>query len=179
MKSAHKFQRGFERPCWRGREGGCEGKRNRASRKAGPEPYWFGRLDEKKFCLLQVLRYRRVVKETSVNCYKSLKSYVNCRFYARTAGIAAGSSGGGGRHTGFDRKAGIQKNALRPLLNPDRFPAIFFARRSLLPVNGGCGPVDKSVAACYTNECWRNGTTERILNGCFSQKCKIAAQKCG
>ena len=34
----------------------------------------FGRLDEKKFCLLQVLRYRRVVKQTSGNCYKSFKS---------------------------------------------------------------------------------------------------------
>ena len=37
---------------------------------------FFGRLDEKKFCLLQVLRYRRVVKQTSANCYKSLKSII-------------------------------------------------------------------------------------------------------
>ena len=34
----------------------------------------FGRLDEKKFCLLQVLLYKRVVNQTSKNCYKSLKS---------------------------------------------------------------------------------------------------------
>ena len=39
-----------------------------------PFSLFFGRLAEKKFCLLQVLRYRRVVNQTSSNCYKSLKS---------------------------------------------------------------------------------------------------------
>ena len=34
-----------------------------------------GRLDEKKFCLLQVLQYPIVVKQTSGDCFKSLKSY--------------------------------------------------------------------------------------------------------
>jgi hypothetical protein len=34
----------------------------------------FGRSDEKKFCLLQVLRYRGFVKQKSMNCYKSIKS---------------------------------------------------------------------------------------------------------
>ena len=37
-------------------------------------PIFFGRLDEKKFCLLQGLRYGSFVKETSRSCYKSIKS---------------------------------------------------------------------------------------------------------
>ena len=37
-------------------------------------PIFFGRLDEKKFCLLQELRYGSFVKETSESCYKSIKS---------------------------------------------------------------------------------------------------------
>ena len=35
----------------------------------------FGRSDEKKFCLLQLLRYRGFVKQKSINCYKSFKSH--------------------------------------------------------------------------------------------------------
>jgi hypothetical protein len=38
-------------------------------------PLCFGRSDEKKFCLLQVLRYKGFVKQKSVNCYKSFKSH--------------------------------------------------------------------------------------------------------
>ena len=48
---------------------------NRLKGKPSGLPFslFFGRLDEKKFCLLQVLRYRRVVNQTSTNCYKSFK----------------------------------------------------------------------------------------------------------
>ena len=53
----------------------AEGNKNRQGvhRKADPLLV-FGRLDEKKFCLLQVLRYRRIVKQYSAVCYKRLKS---------------------------------------------------------------------------------------------------------
>jgi hypothetical protein len=57
-------------------------------------------LDEKKFCLLQVLRYKRVVKQTSVICYKSFK-FSSKRFFAsRSKKVAAlrPSSGGPPHH---------------------------------------------------------------------------------
>jgi len=56
----------------------------------------FGRLDEKKFCLLQVLRYRRVVKQYSAVCYKRLKSdraFMDC-FEGRFVPLRGGNDYG-------------------------------------------------------------------------------------
>ena len=65
--------------------------KNRLKGKPFGSPFslFFGRLDEKKFCLLQFLRYRRVVNQTSTNCYKTIKSlffmstYFPCRSPAK------------------------------------------------------------------------------------------------